>query len=494
MVYGALAVPRLPNVGYLGQGYNIFEGNPRSSRVVDPGFRQPVLGLTYEDGLTTADGKYAIPDNTNAEAISLCDSKTETKTISGAKSYYESLTTDVSFDIKGFGASFSLSTDFKKVQNSTSTHENIFTDTKATCSVYKIDAGVYTTQAAADISVGIQYLPLSFSSDTSDALFTFIDNYGTHYLSGVEMGGRFGQRLEFSKETWTKFHENDVDITASAGFSFIVSVGSKVENDHDQQMAESFSRSSQSQTQYHVGGQYSKDAATWMATVGDSPMPVTYTLKRLDEVLQPYHLPQMDSDVLSQQKAALSSAIDAYCARYKARGELASCEEPDNDVPLEMRTSGNWANKNFAGNTNGIKECPVHQYVTELTWREQSGYGLINMQFKCTDGSEYSMNSNFAGSWDRTNQCTGGFQKTKAREQVGYGIVNFLTYCVDDVISQTANGNYGGAWDSQYDCPSWAPVIAGFETQEQSGYGIVNYRPRCSNGNVFSSAEVAAIV
>merc|ERR550532_1070223 len=97
VVGGALAVPKLPNVGYLGQGYNIFKGNPQSSSVVDPGFQQPLLGLTYEDESTTADGKYVIPDKTNAEQIAICNSKSETKTISGAKSYYESLTTDVSF-------------------------------------------------------------------------------------------------------------------------------------------------------------------------------------------------------------------------------------------------------------------------------------------------------------------------------------------------------------------------------------------------------------
>ena len=52
---------RLPNVGYLGVGYDIYRGNPREIGNIDPGFRlEPIFNLTL-DGDTTPDSKYILP-------------------------------------------------------------------------------------------------------------------------------------------------------------------------------------------------------------------------------------------------------------------------------------------------------------------------------------------------------------------------------------------------------------------------------------------------
>lgn len=46
---GALADPdKLLNIDYVGRGYDIFQGNPQTESV-DPGFRQAVVDLTYNN-------------------------------------------------------------------------------------------------------------------------------------------------------------------------------------------------------------------------------------------------------------------------------------------------------------------------------------------------------------------------------------------------------------------------------------------------------------
>lgn len=39
----AQAPPKLPNIGYIGYGYNVFLGNPHASSHFDPGFGQGII-------------------------------------------------------------------------------------------------------------------------------------------------------------------------------------------------------------------------------------------------------------------------------------------------------------------------------------------------------------------------------------------------------------------------------------------------------------------
>ncbi|CAI2187596.1 6260_t:CDS:2 [Funneliformis geosporum] len=73
-IFKLLALPfivsgpeRLPNVGYLSSGYDIYKGNPRETGSVDPGFRlESIFNLTL-DGGTTSDGRYILPKGVVAE-------------------------------------------------------------------------------------------------------------------------------------------------------------------------------------------------------------------------------------------------------------------------------------------------------------------------------------------------------------------------------------------------------------------------------------------
>ena len=143
----------------------------------------------------------------------------------------------------------------------------------------------------------------------------------------------------------------------------------------------------------------------------------------------------------------------------------------------------NWANANFKGGANPAQYCNEGYYVSHMEWKEQGGYGLVNLQFGCNDGNVYTMTTNTNGNWNSTT-CDDGFDLTIAEEQDSYGIINVAVSCVDSSALESSNNNYGGENNAAQTCPS-GTKITGFETQEQHGYGIINYRLMCSNIGMF---------
>ncbi len=79
------------NIGYLATGYNIYKGDPLSSKI-DPGFvGQRIFKFSYSKNETTDDLRYKIPDNTDINRYVSCDNSFVSHTITGEKSLTESL-------------------------------------------------------------------------------------------------------------------------------------------------------------------------------------------------------------------------------------------------------------------------------------------------------------------------------------------------------------------------------------------------------------------
>lgn len=76
--------PKLPM--FVGRSYDLLKGNPLSNEI-DPGFLSPVFAYTYNNGETTSDGRYLIPDGISHHKVSSCAFSTEIKTYRGSKSY-----------------------------------------------------------------------------------------------------------------------------------------------------------------------------------------------------------------------------------------------------------------------------------------------------------------------------------------------------------------------------------------------------------------------
>ena len=65
-------VEKLTNIDFLGKGYNIIEANPHGA-VQEQGFGEGVIDLTYKSNKLTADGKWQLPDDTEAIQMNVCE-------------------------------------------------------------------------------------------------------------------------------------------------------------------------------------------------------------------------------------------------------------------------------------------------------------------------------------------------------------------------------------------------------------------------------------
>merc|ERR1719198_2763162 len=77
-------------------------------------------------------------------------------------------------------------------------------------------------------------------------------------------------------------------------------------------------------------------------------------------------------------------------------------------------------------------ECPTGSYITHLTWREQDGYGLIDVKAECSDGLthlRWTNNNDNEGHWNALMECPSGFSRIQANTQWGHGVVNTRTTC-----------------------------------------------------------------
>ena len=81
---------KLINIDYLGIGYDAIQGNPQSD-LEDPGFKQSIFPLEYTKDVVTADGRFLIPDNTEAYQMMNCGYQTDSEEVHDEKSYRKSL-------------------------------------------------------------------------------------------------------------------------------------------------------------------------------------------------------------------------------------------------------------------------------------------------------------------------------------------------------------------------------------------------------------------
>ena len=183
--------PRFPNIGYVGSTYNIFKGNPRSTTGLDPGFTlRNLCQFSYQHNRETADGRYSIPDNTRATSSSTCSFDFTSETTDSISSYYNSLKVDVSADFGGWGASFSASADYKEVHENSASHEYRYVSSHATCQAYIVSVEIEDKTFNSAFKIAVQNLPSE--STTLEDYVDFIQHWGTHVVTTLTMGGRYG--------------------------------------------------------------------------------------------------------------------------------------------------------------------------------------------------------------------------------------------------------------------------------------------------------------
>ena len=330
-------VNRLPNVRYLGMGYNAITGNP-DNNLNDPGFAFSVLQFTWANNVTTSDGSFLVPDNVQALQTKSCGFQSQAATEFGARSYQRALSVDVGVEAGAAGPSwaarFSASVGYKRVRQGTSQHRRIYTSARAKCIQYELSVNYLNTPVTVTSSFKQAVSSLPLVRDDS-AYNTFINTYGTHFTSRVTMGAKMVIRTEFDEIALTRMEEKglSMEIGAKASFLIFSGAGLDAETKIERHQREQFESMRRSFSASYLGSHPPSDHRweTWAQSTASSPYPVKYRLVPITALFIAKFFPDMPSSDLNTRRELLTAACETYCSGVEGCGS-----PPPDRVPVRM--------------------------------------------------------------------------------------------------------------------------------------------------------------
>ena len=181
---------------------------------------------------------------------------------------------------------FSASADYKSVSSGTTKDKKVIITSKAECSIYD---GQLQTFALPFFSkgflAGVDTLSATYDKESYSK---FIEAFGTHYVSKIKMGARFGYYSIISENGWTTLTDKSLKVENAASLSgWGVSGSEHSMTDDEKKQAKEFDDSKES-TKTFVLGSYppsSGKSEDWaQQTLEDEPMPIKYTLNSLNDL------------------------------------------------------------------------------------------------------------------------------------------------------------------------------------------------------------------
>ena len=113
----------------------------------------------------------------------------------------------------------------------TTTHDQSLTYTEYLVTLYNLqfDATDDSIELITEFSDAVKNLPSTYDADNKDNkddFLSFIDTYGTHFSSGVTLGGRSYQTLTIINDSYTSMTSQSIDISVSAQGTYEGATGS----------------------------------------------------------------------------------------------------------------------------------------------------------------------------------------------------------------------------------------------------------------------------
>ena len=181
-------VPQLPAANYAGIGYDILQGNPLADGL-DKGYRAAVLdAASFAQGLKTPDGKWAIPDNTEAVMASACDIQSggSQRLVTGETSLGTTSQNDVSVGGEAWKVvAFKASAGFKKTTSdvTASSDDTVVFYSRGTIELYKLNVETALATLSPNFAAAVGALPTDADGRIKS---TFAAGAGFEYCLGVD--------------------------------------------------------------------------------------------------------------------------------------------------------------------------------------------------------------------------------------------------------------------------------------------------------------------
>ncbi|KAJ7373978.1 hypothetical protein OS493_009306 [Desmophyllum pertusum] len=151
----------------------------------------PIFKTTFDKGLTTSDLRYLIPDGMNfLKAVSCRIDFSSSEDVVRKRTLIHYLTL---LELKsGFlGFSFKASTTVQHKTEEMKTASHTYVNTQAVCSIYT--GAIFMDLPPKPSDEFIASLKKWEKDPSEENIRNLVDNYGTHFITDVVMGAKFGE-------------------------------------------------------------------------------------------------------------------------------------------------------------------------------------------------------------------------------------------------------------------------------------------------------------
>ncbi|KAL4486810.1 hypothetical protein ABPG72_006642 [Tetrahymena utriculariae] len=366
------SVGYIPNVQYLGSGYNIYYANPHSTKGLDPGFTNtPILQLTYNNNIWTnvnANRSYYVPDNVSLTVEKSCIISFSSQEVTSLSQYRDSLSASVQFQAKYFAGKFSASSDYQEVQDGLNSANTQYIESQARCSVFQLDVYDGPSQDA-QLSPQLQQalLNLAFNQTSQNDYFDFIDIWGTHVMTSVNLGSRFGYKYQMDKYQANKAKQQGVNLSVSASY---FSASGSASGTYNQTQVGNFTKAMTSWSQYSIGAtpDANQDPLAWAQQTLDTPMPINISIIPFDEFLQKFTFSVNGLTTAQMNKVIklLGSYLQNYCTqRLVSNGLIDACKDQEVSPSQIFQYSNN--------------KFKIQNFLNNNYWQGQSGQNIASV-------------------------------------------------------------------------------------------------------------------
>ena len=241
------------NMGFLFSGYNYIKRNPFPKEGLDPGFTLSPLFKSVYQGTRTADRRTLIPKGVHGFQSVSCQSHVHKYSYRSATEYEKYVNNQVGAHFALGAISASFNKEHSERLELLHVNENMMVRGMKTCFLYSLKLD--------------RFNPPPLHQSFLDALrktrphskrnvLKFIGQYGTHFLSKIDMGYRTGVDIIMSKNTYSKMTnvEDKLEFMVSGG-----PAGFSISNTQGQSTREEFSTSSIKTYKFALGKQVQQD-------------------------------------------------------------------------------------------------------------------------------------------------------------------------------------------------------------------------------------------
>ena len=320
----------MPNIGYIFHGYNYLYGNPIVDPLEgnDPGVSSmPIFRTTYDRGLTTSDSRYMVPDGTSFLKAVSCRVDFTSNEGRSEKSYMNSLSNTVGTESSVFGFGFKASTTVQQKSEELRTASFSYVNSEAVCSVYT--GAVFMDLPPKPSDEFIASLS-KCDKDPSDENFrNLINYYGTHFVSDVVMGAKFGEESKITTDEYEKMKSEGLDVGTAAGYAGTFSAGVTTETSSQKEQRERFEQARTSKKSYSYGSNIPADgnANTWASQSSTDPMPINMDITALSELMTEEFLGGTGIDYMKLKQPLIDYLIQ-YCSQLEDEQKVKDCMPP----------------------------------------------------------------------------------------------------------------------------------------------------------------------